>query len=91
VLSGDLAAALESQRREFDWRVLVLLGKLTESNLYELPEPAQKVSFEQLDLPTLTARSPALFSSYFKKWKVLGYKVAAGQLFELVPTRRPSR
>jgi len=87
LLSADLEAALESQPPGIRiGEYLVLLGKLSESDLYECLSLQQSVSFEKLD--TAQIKRPitrALPVSVSRKWRVLGYKVASGQLFVAGP------
>ena len=65
---------------------LVRLGKLTEKELYECLSLQQHLEFQFLDRsdvsPPVTRSLPAAVS---RKWKVLGYKVASGQLFVAGP------
>ncbi len=81
--SEELDEALQSQPAGV--RIgehLVRLGKLSESDLYECLSLQQKVSFEKLDLTQVSRPiTRALPAHVARKWKVLGYKVASGQLF----------
>jgi len=65
---------------------LVRLGKLTEQALYECLSLQQHLEFQVLDRsevsPPVARSLPAAVS---RKWKVLGYKVASGQLFVAGP------
>src|SRR5262245_26862344 len=65
---------------------LVRLGKLTEKELYECLSLQQHLEFQVLDpsevSPPVARSLPAAVS---RKWKVLGYKVASGQLFVAGP------
>jgi adsorption protein B len=85
--ADELETALASQPRGV--RIgehLIHLGKLNEQDLYECLSLQQHLDFQFLDRSQVSrpvARSlPAAFS---RRWKVLGYKVAAGQLFIASP------
>ena len=62
------------------------LGKLTEQDLYECLSLQQHLDFQFLDRtqvsPPVTRSLPVAVS---RRWKVLGYKVASGQLFVAGP------
>ena len=65
---------------------LVHLGKLTENDLYECLSLQQNLIFQVLDgaqISRTVARS--LPADVSRKWKVLAFKVAAGQLFVAGP------
>jgi adsorption protein B len=65
---------------------LIHLNKLTENDLYECLSLQQNLTFQVLDRTqisrTITRSLPANVS---RKWKVLGFKVVAGQLFVAGP------
>jgi adsorption protein B len=87
VLSVDVEAALESQPPGLRiGEYLVFLGKLSESDLYDCLSLQQSVSFEKLDSAQINRPiTRALPMAISRKWRVLGYKVASGQLFVAGP------
>ncbi len=65
---------------------LVSMGKLTEDVLYECLSLQQNVAFQDLDRGQVSrAVVRTLPAGVSRKWKVLGFKVAAGQLFVAGP------
>jgi adsorption protein B len=87
VAARDLEFALASQPPGVRiGEYLIHLNKLTENDLYECLSLQQNLIFQALDpsqvSPTITRSLPADVS---RKWKVLGFKVAAGQLFVAGP------
>ena len=87
VSAGDLETALAS--RPAGLRIgeyLVHLGKLTESHLYECLSLQQNLTFQTLDRTEISRRvTRALPADVSRKWKVLAFKIAAGQLFVACP------
>ncbi len=87
VAAEDLELALASQPPGVRiGEYLIHLNKLTENDLYECLSLQQNLTFQLLDATqvsrTITRALPANVS---RKWKVLGFKVAAGQLFVAGP------
>jgi adsorption protein B len=87
VAAEELETALASQPAGVRiGEYLIHLGKLTENDLYECLSLQQNLTFQVLDgthiSPPVTRALPADVS---RKWKVLGFKVVAGQLFVAGP------
>jgi bacteriophage N4 adsorption protein B len=85
--AAEVEAALQSQPAGLRiGEYLVHLGKLTESELYECLSLQQSVSFQTLDAAQISRPvTHALPAAVARKWRVLGYKVVAGQLFVASP------
>jgi adsorption protein B len=65
---------------------LIHLNKLTESDLYECLSLQQNLTFQVLDKSRVSRKiARALPADVSRKWKVLGFKVEAGQLFVAGP------
>ena len=65
---------------------LMQLGKLTENNLYECLSLQQNLTFQSLDRTQIAQSvTRALPAEVSRKWKVLAFKVVAGQLFVAGP------
>jgi hypothetical protein len=65
---------------------LIHLGKLTENDLYECLSLQQNLTFQVLDATQVSRTiARALPANVSRQWKVLGFKVAAGQLFVAGP------
>ena len=83
VAAAELETALASQPPGV--RIgehLVRLGKLTEQELYECLSLQEHLEFQFLDRSQVSGPvTRSLPASVSRKWKVLGYKVASGQLF----------
>jgi len=85
--ASELEAALKSQPVGVRLgEYLVHGGKLTEQELYECLSLQRDIEFQTLERsnisPPVTRSLPAAVS---RKWRVLGFKVAAGQLFVASP------
>jgi adsorption protein B len=87
VAAAELEAALASQPPGVPiGEYLVHLGKLTETDLYECLSLQQNLTFQALDHSEVSRSvTRALPAEISRKWKVLGFKVVAGQLFVACP------
>jgi adsorption protein B len=87
VAAAELEAALASQPAGVPiGEYLVHLGKLTENDLYECLSLQQNLTFQALDRTDVSRPvTRALPAEISRKWKVLGFKVTAGQLFVAGP------
>ena len=65
---------------------LIQLNKLTEDDLYECLSLQQNLTFQVLNAAQISRPvTRALPADVSRKWKVLGFKVVAGQLFVAGP------
>ena len=87
VLAADVESALQTQPSGVRiGEYLIHLGKLTEGELYECLSLQQNVSFQNLERAQVSRPvTRALPAEVSRKWRVLGYKVASGQLFVASP------
>ncbi len=85
--AAELEAALATQPSGVRiGEYLVHLGKLTEQELYESLSLQQNLSFQVLKRSEVSAPvTRALPAEFSRKWKILSFKVAAGQLFVAGP------
>ena len=87
VAAEELESALASQPPGVRiGEYLIHLNKLTEDDLYECLSLQQNLTFQVLDRTQISRTiARALPADVSRKWKVLGFKVVAGQLFVAGP------
>ncbi len=83
VLASEMETALESQPPGVRiGEYLVRLGRLTEHDLYECLSLQQNLEFQTLESGQISeAVAHALPAEVSRRWRVLGFKVVAGELF----------